>query len=102
MTQLAFAQSLNIAKSTLIRYENGVRLPDADFICAICQVNDLDANWLLTGEMILTMADHEIAQITIYDVDVSAGLGVFADQEEIMTYTGFQESWLRNTLGVNP
>jgi len=25
MTQLAFAQSLNIAKSTLIRYENGDR-----------------------------------------------------------------------------
>jgi hypothetical protein len=38
------------------------------------------------------MADHEIAQIPVYDVDVSAGRGVFADQEEIMTYTGFQES----------
>jgi phage repressor protein C with HTH and peptisase S24 domain len=76
-------------------------LPDADFICVICQVYELDASWLLTGERILTMADDEIAQIPVYDVDVSAGRGVLADQEEIMTYTGFQESWLRNTLGVN-
>jgi phage repressor protein C with HTH and peptisase S24 domain len=97
-----FSASLGVARSTLIRYEKGDRLPDADFICAICQVYELDANWLLTGEKILTMADDEIAQIPVYDVDVSAGVGVFADQEEIMTYTGFQESWLRNVLGVNP
>jgi phage repressor protein C with HTH and peptisase S24 domain len=97
-----FAATLGIARSTLIRYEKGDRLPDADFICAICQVYELDANWLLTGEKILTMANDEIAQIPVYDVDVSAGVGVFADQEEVMTYTGFQESWLRNTLGVNP
>jgi hypothetical protein len=38
-----------------------------------------DADWLLTGEKILTMADDEIAQIPVYDVDVSAGRGVFLD-----------------------
>ena len=44
MNQQAFANSLNIAKSTLTRYENGDslrdafrRLPDAEVIAKICE-----------------------------------------------------------------
>jgi len=97
-----FAATLGIARSTLIRYEKGDRLPDADFICKFCEVYDLDTNWFLTGHKVPSVTDAEFTQVPIYDVDVSAGHGAFADQEAIVSYTGFQESWLRNTLGVSP
>lgn len=74
LTQNTFAKSIQIAKITLLRYEKGERVPDADFICAICRVYNLDANWLLTGEKILTMVDDEIAQIPVYTAPLAIAL----------------------------
>jgi transcriptional regulator with XRE-family HTH domain len=59
-TQLAFAQSLNIAKSTLIRYEKEERLPDAEVIARICERHHIDYTWLITGRGSRTEAERYV------------------------------------------
>jgi len=99
-----FAASLGIARSSLIRYEKGDRLPDAEFINLICQKYKIDANWLIAGigTSPFTEVDTDPVAIPVYDVEVSAGYGAFADQDVTVTYVNFQKSWLKQNIGVNP
>ena len=44
-----FADSLLIHKSTLIRYEKEESYPDAKLILKLCEQENINPNWLLTG-----------------------------------------------------
>lgn len=46
----SFCDRLGIAQRTLIRYENGERRPDSDFIEMICKAYNVTADWLIFGE----------------------------------------------------
>lgn len=50
MTHQDFAESLGITRLTVIRYENGERFPDAQFLLALHEKYFVDINWLLTGK----------------------------------------------------
>jgi transcriptional regulator with XRE-family HTH domain len=50
LTQHAFAKSVGISKSTLIRYEREDRLPDAETIARVCETYKADFTWLITGK----------------------------------------------------
>ncbi len=45
-----FAKGLDVALNSIIRYEKEQRVPDADFILAICEKYGIQLNWLLKGE----------------------------------------------------
>lgn len=49
LTQEEFAKRLGIGRTTLIRYENNERLPDAGLLRNILQNFDVDPGWLLLG-----------------------------------------------------
>jgi len=100
-TQLAFAQSLNIAKSTLIRYENGDRLPDAEVIARICERHHIDYTWLITGRGSRTEAERYV-KIPQFDVAASAGMGAFVDGEPEIEMVRVDKDWLENQLKVRP
>lgn len=49
MTQDEFAKVLGIGRTTLIRYESGERIPDANFLQTLSLKFNVDPGWLLLG-----------------------------------------------------
>lgn len=49
MTQAAFAELLGIDRKTVVRYESGERLPDAEFLIKLNVLYKVQPLWLLTG-----------------------------------------------------
>jgi len=47
--QTEFGARFGLSRSTILRYETGERVPDADFIAALCKEYDLSSAWLLFG-----------------------------------------------------
>lgn len=50
LTQNAFADRLGMARTTVLRYESGIRPPDAEFIASAAAAFGTDPLWLLTGK----------------------------------------------------
>jgi len=48
--QSAFAKNLDISRTTLIGYEDGTVAPSTGFLLKICQIYNVNINWLLTGK----------------------------------------------------
>ncbi len=48
-TQGDFAQSIDIHKNTLGKYERGERLPDAWVILQLMEIHNVNPTWLMTG-----------------------------------------------------
>ncbi|EAA9933508.1 helix-turn-helix transcriptional regulator [Salmonella enterica] len=49
MTQDEFAKALGVGRTTLIRYESGERVPDANFLQVLSLKFNVDPSWLLLG-----------------------------------------------------
>lgn len=50
ISQKEFARKINITEATLSRYINGLRIPDAKTIKAICETLNITSDWLLENE----------------------------------------------------
>ena len=50
MSQKELALKLEMHEQTIIKYEQGKRVPDANFLYAICKLLNVSPGWLLTGE----------------------------------------------------
>jgi DNA polymerase V len=61
--QNAFAEKLDISRTTLIGYEDGSSPPSAAFLIKLCEIFNVNINWLLTGtgEMFLSEIGKESA-----------------------------------------
>ncbi len=115
ISQTDFSKSLGIHKSSLIRYEKGERLPDAEFVLKMHLVYHVSPLWLLTGEGVIrrshaTVAaelqkqptegegEGEYALVPLYDVQASAGHGAVVESERISDYLAFKRDWLWREL----
>jgi len=101
LTQNAFAQSIQIAKITLLRYEKGERVPDAETIARICENHSIDYTWLITGKGSPTEAERYVP-IPQYDISASAGMGAYVDGEPEVEMVMADKHWLADHLKVNP
>jgi len=61
LTQMKFAEQLEIAYQTLNKYEKGHRTPDAELVHRMVILTKVSAGWLLTGV--------ETEEIEVYDQD---------------------------------
>jgi phage repressor protein C with HTH and peptisase S24 domain/DNA-binding XRE family transcriptional regulator len=111
-----FAQEMGVHKNTIIRYESGERVPDADFLSAMCERwRDIDSAWLLTGKRERQVgavaeqasnysgsdiAAHDLVRMTPGRVQASSGLVVSSDQ--VTDELAFSRAWLVNELGIDP
>jgi phage repressor protein C with HTH and peptisase S24 domain len=105
LTQHAFAKSIGISKSTLIRYEREDRLPDAETIARVCETYKVDFTWLITGKgepFTPEPEEEDCVQIPKYDIGVSAGPGAFIDTACEPEMISVDLQWLRQELNVNP
>lgn len=50
LTQDEFAKQVGVARSSIVRYENGQREPNAEFLVKMQQVLGVDPLWLLSGD----------------------------------------------------
>ncbi len=110
-----FAARFRVSKSTLVRYEKGETLPDAGFLLQLCDELGLSPGWVLAGEGPMRREDVENCEKALvstagldqdeydlvprYAVEVSAGHGIWPDQEQVVEKLAFKRSWLRN-LGL--
>jgi len=49
-TQVQWEARFGVTRDTIRRYESGVNPPNADFLTALCEAYNVDANWLLLGK----------------------------------------------------
>ena len=50
LSQAEFAAMLGVSQPTVGKYEKGARLPDTNFIYAVCSRFGVSADWLVLGE----------------------------------------------------
>jgi len=50
LARVKFLQGLESSQNSLVRYERGERIPDANFVAAVCRKYRVRADWLLSGE----------------------------------------------------
>ena len=67
-----FAPELSIHVTTLQRYEDGERSPDAEFLSRLCRWKSIRADWLLTGEGPMSREPHIADESGGYAEDASA------------------------------
>lgn len=124
ISQKELANRLTMDYSTLNKYENDRRVPDAVLLARISEFLNCDPGWLLTGKgemhtteregesrrpfpdeeapaeyrrgdpRIIDIAD-EFELIRRYDINAAAGAGTYIEEGEFLHYLAFRRDWLR-------
>lgn len=101
LSQSAFAESLNLSRSSLYRYERGERLPDSEVIARICELCNVDYTWMVTGKGSAHESDRLVG-VRQYDIAASAGYGAFLDDDPEAEIVMVDRAWLAREFGVHP
>jgi transcriptional regulator with XRE-family HTH domain len=66
LSQYAFSQMIGVANMSVVYYENGDRLPDAEIISRIAKAADVSSDWLLglTDVKSVSPAVHDVCNYT--------------------------------------
>jgi transcriptional regulator with XRE-family HTH domain len=67
-TQIEFAKTLNVSKSSIINYESNKRYPDSNFIICLISHFRVSARWLLIGEGEMFRHEHELGDVIDEDL----------------------------------
>lgn len=115
-SQATFARDLGVHKNTLGGYERGERKPDSEFLAALMRAG-YSANWLLTGDGPMLLADADppgcgvvpgkeltgdYALVPLYDVRAAAGHGAAVEHERVADVLVFKREWIHQELHANP
>jgi phage repressor protein C with HTH and peptisase S24 domain len=124
------ASKFGIPVSTYRKYESGPSEPGSEAIAGISRAG-INANWLLTGEGAMLLADvqpypalHSVQPeyslvseqrafippiphpgfvfVPRFEVAASMGNGSVIHSEQIVDYLAFREDWVRTELCLNP
>lgn len=100
----AFAKKCEYRESTIRGYLSG-SMPSLDKAAHIAKIAGVNLQWLATGEGVMRTGESEsldnegemgeFALIPGYNVEVSAGVGAFPNQEEPTRKLAFRHKWLR-------
>ena len=100
-----FAAAVGVSRNTLMRYEQGQRRPDSEFLYRVCMGYRVEPAWLLLGEAEFSGPSQaatdeglagEFALVPLYSVEVSAGFGAAIDHEHPVSQLAFRRDWLQN------
>lgn len=105
-----FARLLQIHANTVGKFERGETMPDAFTLTKIATIGDRSAQWLLTGvdhrsngvEKSLKAVDcGGFVYVPHFDIQASAGNGIFNDIETIIAMRPFDSAYIRGELGIH-
>ncbi len=113
VSQQDLAERLHINYTTLSKYENDHRVPDADLLSRLAKELRSDPAWLLSGGGeggvgVVSeapppyMVRPEYAYLPVYDVVAAAGHGAQVGEEEVRGVVAFRRDWVWRELGVDP
>lgn len=68
LSQVKFAQALDVTSASISNYEAGKRQPDYTFLSRICERFHVNLNWLLTGEGEMYQQLYEIDSSILDDL----------------------------------
>ncbi len=96
-------EAAGITYTTLTRWKDGTSDPKMSNILAFAKAANVSLDWLITGadiSMALTMpeavSNEEYAYIPAYDIEASAGPGLFSDGAiEPSKYLAFRKRWIK-------
>lgn len=115
LSQEAFAALADASKPSQVRYENGERYPDGQFLSRIAE-HGADVLYILTGEHSAASLPRSVLQniqqslsgpadfvpVPVYAAELAAGSGVVnLGGEEITEHLAFRQDWLKR-IGVIP
>lgn len=112
ISQQELAERLHINYTTLSKYENDHRVPDAELLSRLANEVRSDPAWLLSGlgsgaggvgeAVPAYRVRPEYAYLPVYDVSAAAGHGAEVGREEIQGVVAFHREWVWRELGVDP
>lgn len=103
----ALAKRLGLAKRTLNNYLNDRSEPKFETLLAFCEIVGVDVADVIRRDddsplnLTLDPASNEFVKINVYDVDLAAGVGRIADNENPIDQLAFRSAWL-DRAGINP
>lgn len=103
-----FAKRLDLHVNTVGKFERGVTIPDAHTIIRMAEVGGCKAQWLLTGaepssgvkKSVRAVETANYVFVPHFDVQMSAGNGVFSDVETVIAMRPFDIAFIRHDLGI--
>ncbi|UMT89772.1 helix-turn-helix domain-containing protein [Paracidovorax citrulli] len=109
LTREDFARRLELHVNTIGKFERGLTVPDAFVLLRMAEVGGCQVQWLLTGEEPTPSVPKNIRAVEVgsyvfvphFDVQLSAGHGVFADVETVLAMRPFDAKFIRQELGIS-
>ncbi len=105
LSRKAFSEALGIGEGKVQAIETGAQRVDHDTLAAIANRFEVDANWLLFGDIRQYAVDNDdpaFVQIPRYTVSASAGNGdSFVSEPMDITYYAFSLQWIKRR-GLDP
>ncbi len=77
-----FAQSLDVHRSTIIRWEREESYPDARLIEKLTNIYGINPTWLLTGKQHLTIQWDTLNHIAVEGLGVCEDLGITTKEQQ--------------------
>ena len=71
LTQMKFAEKLNITDRAISKWENGKAMPDSSIMLDLCKELKISVNELLSGEMIDMKNYNKIAEENLFKLNES-------------------------------
>jgi phage repressor protein C with HTH and peptisase S24 domain len=98
-----FAAMFGVNRATVQRYEIYERGPSIEFVAAICEKYNINANWLIFGQGPKFKGEakeepansEEFNYIPMIEAKLSAGGGAFVNSENIEGYYAFRKKWIK-------
>lgn len=105
-----FARLLRVHVNTVGKFERGETMPDAFTLTKIAAIGNRSAEWLLTGKDQRTEGVDKALKavecggyvyVPHFNVQASAGSGIFNDIETIIAMRPFDAAYIRGELGIS-
>eukprot|EP01012_Entosiphon_sulcatum_P033709 TRINITY_DN42682_c0_g1_i1.p1 TRINITY_DN42682_c0_g1~~TRINITY_DN42682_c0_g1_i1.p1 ORF type:complete len:232 (+),score=37.03 TRINITY_DN42682_c0_g1_i1:490-1185(+) len=102
------AQALGVHVNTVSKIERGESMPNAFALTQLAEITGAPLLWLLTGKgaddgvekSIHAVEKGSYVFVPHFDIQASAGVGIFNDIETVLTMRPFDAKYIRGTLGI--
>lgn len=95
-SQEALAEKLGVSRRTVVGWEAEDSSPNTVQLFALSELG-FDVSYIVTGKSSKASDEYdEFAKIPVYDVEVSAGDGVFFNDENMQYHMAYRKAWLKS------
>ncbi len=108
LTTEEWLRRLRVSRGTFNNYVSGRRKPTFEFLAEFSHASGISLDYLIKGEGAeykdrnsVDFEDDAFVKINVFDIDLAAGDGRVADNENPIDQLAFRSTWL-DRVGINP